>query len=134
MLSDLASTLPDLAPRLQAVKDRLRDLLAVVRAHVYAPAFDYSFSLKRVAPALVPGFDYSDLEEIADGGAASSAYPRLIDGAMPEADALRLRRALLAYCHRDTLALVKIHQALQAHAVAAEDHRHAEADRCTSIP
>lgn len=114
VLNDLASTLPDLALPLQAVRARLRDLWKLVRAHVYTPAFGYSFSLKSVAPALVPGFGYDDLDGIADGGAASTAFPRLVDGAVPEAETARLRRALLAYCERDTLALVELHRALHA--------------------
>jgi hypothetical protein len=71
--------------------------------------------LKSVAPALVPGFGYDDLDGIAEGGAAASAFPRLVDGGLPETEAARLRKALLAYCERDTLALVELHRALRAH-------------------
>jgi len=56
---------------------RLVDLLPIVRSHVYHPDFGGSFSLKAVAPALVPGFTYDDLD-IGNGGAASTALESLI--------------------------------------------------------
>jgi hypothetical protein len=66
-----------------------------------------------VAPALCPGFGYGDLEGIADGLAASAAFLRLASGEVRdrmEIDAVRA--ALLAYCRRDTLAMVEVHRAL----------------------
>ncbi len=120
VLRELAAAFPDLAPRLDALGARLVDLLPVVRDHVYHPAFGGSFSLKRVVPALVEGFGYADLADVADGGSASSAILRLASGAdLDTAEEARLRRALLAYCARDTLALVELHRALRARAVAA---------------
>ena len=55
----------------------------------------------------------TDLEGIADGVAASAAFLQLASGylTVPE-EADRLRAALLAYCRRDTLAMVEVHQAL----------------------
>ncbi len=119
VLTELASALPDVAAALDALRARLVDLLPVVRRHVYHPAFEGSFSLKAVAPALVDGFGYGDLEGIAGGGEASAAFVQLASGAVtdPEEEA-RVRRALLAYCRRDTLALVELHRALQARAGA----------------
>jgi predicted RecB family nuclease len=115
VLSELASALPDLASGLDALRARLVDLLPVMRQHVYHPAFGGSFSLKAVAPALVEGFGYGDLEQIAGGGEASAAFLRLASGAVadPEEEA-RLRSALRAYCKRDTLALVELHRVLRA--------------------
>lgn len=112
-LRDLVAHLPHLADRLEAVRARLVDLLPVVREHVYHPGFGGSFSLKSVAPALAPGFGYDDLEEIADGDAAGQAFQGLLaNGASPD-EAARIRAALLAYCERDTLALVEVHRALR---------------------
>jgi hypothetical protein len=76
VLGELADALPDLVEPIAAVRARLVDLYALVRAHVYHPAFDFSFSLKSVAPALAPGFGYDDLEAIAHGAAASLAFGR----------------------------------------------------------
>jgi hypothetical protein len=113
VLNTLASAFPDLAPALQAVRARLRDLWTVVQAHVYHPAFGYSFSLKSVAPALVPGFGWGNLEGIADGYQAARAFNRLAADECDAADAAQIRRALLAYCARDTRALVELHRALR---------------------
>jgi len=113
-LSELVEWLPALAEPLGAIIRRLADLLPVARRNVYHPEFGGSFSLKAVAPALVPDFGYDDLDEIADGGAASAAFVRIARGELePDEEAL-LRRALLAYCARDTLALVRVQSALQA--------------------
>ena len=39
----------------------------IVRGAVYFPEFQFSNSIKSVAPALCPGFGYADLEGVADG-------------------------------------------------------------------
>lgn len=111
-LNELAEAFPDLRCHLDAITYRLVDLLPIVRSAVYFPEFDFSNSIKSVAPALCPGFGYDDLEDIADGGAASAAFLQLASShvAHPEAD--RMRAALLAYCKRDTLALFEVHRAL----------------------
>lgn len=112
VLSDLAGAFPDLASQLESIVHRLRDLLPVIRTHVYHPDFRCSFSLKSVAPALVSGFGYSDLEEIGDGGSASEAFHRVAAGRESDQEP-RVRRSLLAYCERDTLALVELHRILR---------------------
>lgn len=111
-LDDLAAALPDLADALARVRGRIFDLLAVVREHVYDPAFHGSFSIKRVLPALVPALAYDDLE-IRDGGVASLSWVEIHDAATSPARRDELRRALRAYCHRDTLAMVEIYRTLR---------------------
>jgi hypothetical protein len=112
-IQDLKGRLPRLAAGREAVEARLRDLLPLVRDHVYHPRFNGSFGLKSVAPSLVPGIDYDRLE-IAEGGAASQMlYELLLKGdGMREAQRKRVRRELLRYCRLDTEALVKVHRAL----------------------
>jgi len=112
-LDRLANLYPDLAPALCRIRDRLFDLFPVVRTHLYHPDFAFSFSIKSVAPALAPGLDWKDLDTIAEGASASAAFAALAAGltSAPERD--RLRAALRAYCARDTLALVRVHQALR---------------------
>jgi hypothetical protein len=112
-LIELASEFPDLSQLLNALIARLVDLLPIVRAAVYFPEFQFSNSIKSVAPALSPGFGYADLEGVADGATASAAFLQLATGylTVPE-EVDRLRSALLAYCQRDTLAMVEVHRAL----------------------
>jgi hypothetical protein len=70
VVHDLAAFLPDLSGSLLAVIDRVCDLLPIVRTHVAHPGFLGSYSMKAVAPALVLGFGYGDLDGIADGNDA----------------------------------------------------------------
>lgn len=116
-LEGLAEALPDLAPALRDLSARTVDLLSIVRSHVYHPEFGGSFSLKRVLPALVPELGYGDLA-IADGGMASAALEGMLLEAEPagELEPGRLREALLRYCERDTLAMVRLHERLRSEA------------------
>jgi hypothetical protein len=112
-LKALAREFPDLGVALDSVIARLADLLPIVRSAVYLTEFGFTHSLKSVAPALCPGFGYDDLHGVADGLAASSAFHQIASGAITAPDELaKLRVQLLAYCERDTLAMVEAHQAL----------------------
>ena len=112
-LKELAVNFPDLSTALNAVIARLADLLPIVRSAIYLPEFGFSNSIKSVAPALCPGFSYDDLDGVADGGAASAAFLQLASGHITNpGEASQLRSELLAYCKRDTLAMVEVHQAL----------------------
>jgi hypothetical protein len=109
----LARQFPDLAASLNAIVIRLADLLPIVRNAVYLPEFWFSNSIKSVAPALSPGFGYDDLKGVADGLAASAAFLQMASGNIQGPDQIQqLRAALLAYCHRDTMAMVEVHRAL----------------------
>ena len=127
-LRELAGEFPDLGESLNAIIARLVDLLPIVRGAVYFPEFDFSNSIKSVAPALCPGFGYDDLEDIADGAAASAAFLQLASGCVTDREETdRLRAALLAYCRRDTLAMVQVHRALMGLASNEVNFR----SRCT---
>jgi predicted RecB family nuclease len=110
-LREIAEAVPLLAPDIDAVIERIVDLLPIVRSHVYHPDFGGSFSLKSVAPALAPGLSYADLE-IASGDDAAAALFALFDDATDAGERERLRGALLAYCARDTEALVAVFRTL----------------------
>jgi hypothetical protein len=113
-IRELAAALPPLALPLEALAERLVDMLPVVRNHVYHPDFGGSFSLKRVLPALVPEASYAELA-IAEGQAASLALGTLLfhGDAMEPAERARLRADLLAYCHQDTWGLVRLLERLR---------------------
>lgn len=113
-LTELTKQFPDLAPPLQRIIGQLADLLPVVRSGVYHPDFDFSASIKTAAPALCQDVTYDDLQEIADGGAASTAFWSMASGRTSAEMSERLRRSLREYCHRDTWAMVRLHQALDA--------------------
>ena len=119
----LAEAVPVLSEPLLALAAKLVDLLPVVRNHVYHPAFHGSFSLKSVLPALVPGLTYDDLA-IADGDTASVQLERMLLGKpqgrgpgqldLFDAAPSPLRADLLAYCRRDTWAMVKLLERLRS--------------------
>ena len=112
-LLHLAENVPTLRKALLDVADRLVDLLPIVRDNVYHPDFGGSFSLKSVAPALVPGLGYQDLD-IGEGSAASSVLEALLlrEDTIPAGDRAKLRRQLMDYCERDTLSTVKVYERL----------------------
>ncbi len=113
VLRALAAVLPDLSGRLFAAIDRMADLLPIIRSHVTHPEFLGSNSIKVVAPALVPGFSYDDLDGIADGNDASAMFYRIAsDRSLSKEDRMRSRQALLAYYCRDTQALMYVHRRL----------------------
>ena len=115
-LRHLADAVPAYRDVLGEIHARVEDLLPIVRDHVYDPAFGGGFGLKRVLPVLMPGLSYDDLE-VADGGVASALLARMLlePGKIGGPDAHeRLRAQLLAYCARDTLAMVRLAEALSA--------------------
>jgi predicted RecB family nuclease len=110
----LQQAVPDLANELEVLKNKLVDLLPVVRNNVYHPDFHGSFSIKAVLAPLVPGLSYSDLI-IVNGLQASVEIARLLFVAdrIPPDERDRVRQDLLNYCERDTWATVKLLESLQ---------------------
>lgn len=108
-VTELASAFPDLAAELGDIAARTVDLLPIVRNHVYHPDFRGGFGLKSVAPALLPHLSYDELT-IASGDVASTVLERLVlePETMTPEERESTRAALLAYCERDTLALVEL--------------------------
>lgn len=95
----------------QALENRQVDLLQIIREHTYFRGYQGSFSIKTVLPTLVPTLSYSDLA-IQGGDVASALYAQV--ATMTEADATKTINDLLAYCKRDTEAMVEIYRKLQA--------------------
>jgi predicted RecB family nuclease len=111
-LWELAGWLPEYTQRIRSIQSRLWDLLPVIRSHVYHPAFGGSFSLKAVLPALVPELSYDGME-VPNGQAAGLTWQAMIASNCTENERKAKRKALLAYCGQDTLALVRVLDALQ---------------------
>ena len=106
-MQEIAEYYPDLAPALQAAIDRIVDLLPIAREHYYHPGMCGSWSIKAVLPTIAPDLAYDNLE-LADGGMAQDAFAEMM---LPETTSERreqLHKALLLYCERDTLAMVRI--------------------------
>lgn len=111
-LNALADRFEDLAAPIHQIVDRLVDLCAVISKNVYHPGFKGSFSIKKVLPVMVPGLGYGDLA-VADGDTAIMQFARMARGEIDGEQAAATRQALLAYCERDTLAMVRLHEAME---------------------
>jgi hypothetical protein len=97
---------------LQVLMERGLDLEKVVRDRVYLPEFHGRTSIKKVYPALVPEATYRDLS-IQDGDTAAAEFRRMVSPATTADQVERIATDLLAYCGRDTQAMVEVFQALQ---------------------
>jgi predicted RecB family nuclease len=106
-LAELAGWLPEFADRIKKIQSRLWDLLPIVRNNVYHPKFGGSYSIKNVLPALVPELTYEDMA-VANGQDAGLAWESLVRGGLDQAESERVRKALLAYCGQDTIAMVRL--------------------------
>ena len=111
-IREMSVWFPDLAPQLNAIEKRLYDLWPIVKNNVKHPEFHNSYSLKAVAPVLVPGFGYDNLD-IAGGGDAQGAMNLMIRGKISAEEVPVYRERLLRYCERDTEATARILQALR---------------------
>lgn len=114
-IKEMAEAYPDLATHLMNIRDNIIDLLIPFRrGHYYTPAMGGSFSIKSVLPALFPDDDelnYHNLNPLVqNGGHAMTIFPKIKDMSTKEAE--EARQALLAYCHLDTLAMVRVWEKL----------------------
>ena len=99
---------------LMAIHDNIKDLMAPFASKsYYHPKMRGSYSIKYVLPALVPEFEsaYKDLNLIHHGGEAMQAYEAM--AYMPAKERNVYKKALLAYCKLDTLAMVKVLEKLR---------------------
>ena len=109
-IRNLAGWLPELAPSLLALEDRLVDLYAIVRAHYYHPDFMGSYSIKSVLPALVPHMSYEGME-VADGNEAGRVWLAMLE-IDDQNDRARMDQALRDYCRMDSLAMHALREQL----------------------
>ena len=112
ILEQLATAVPSLRQALSLIVGRLWDLHPIIKDHYYHPAFGGSYSIKSVLPAMIPALAYDDLA-IKEGGHAASQYYRMVFVETDWVERAKIQEALLAYCKRDTLAMVELRRALK---------------------
>jgi Domain of unknown function(DUF2779) len=120
ILEQLAVAVPSLRQGLLRTIGRLWDLFPIIRDHYYHPAFGGSYSIKSVLPAMVPSLAYDDLA-IKEGGHAASQYYRMVFVETDWIERANIQEALLAYCKRDTLAMVELRRALKEKAAMKDE-------------
>ncbi len=111
-LRELAAMLPNNAKALRALIRRMIDLLPITRKHYYHPAMMGSWSIKKVLPTIAPELSYEHLDEVADGESVQWAYREATHPDTPSDRRSEIDIALRRYCANDTLALVKLVEAL----------------------
>jgi hypothetical protein len=111
VMKDLAAEFPDFADALLDLCDRTFDLLKLVREEYYHPQFHGSFSIKSVLPVLAPDMGYGGLE-IQHGLVAAIDFGRMVSENTPTEEKEKTKEALLAYCEKDTEAMVRIFDVL----------------------
>jgi hypothetical protein len=112
VMKKLAEEFPNRRAEIETRIPRMDDLIAPFKTwHYWLPEMGGSFSIKSVAPAIAPDLSYDGLE-VADGLAASRTYEELLTGLDAET-AERKMRALRVYCERDTLAMVRVLEAVR---------------------
>jgi hypothetical protein len=108
VITQLAELFDDLAPTLEAIARRLFDLLPLARAYYYHPAMMGSWSIKRVLPTIAPDLDYANLESVQSGEMVEPVYFEMVDAGTPAERKTQFKEALLTYCERDTLGMVRV--------------------------
>jgi len=108
VITRLIEMFPDLEESLANIIHRLIDLHPIVKQHYYHPDMLGSWSIKAVLPCMAPDMDYSKLEGIKEGTAASDGYLEAIDPATDAERKAELEEQLLRYCKFDTEAMVEI--------------------------
>lgn len=105
---EMARLVPKLRKELRAINERMYDLMLVVKRGLYLDSrFEGSASLKKVLPAVAPQLAYGDLN-ISNGEMAAGSWPLLVGPATPAKEKRKIEKDLLAYCGRDTLAMVEV--------------------------
>ena len=110
----LAEIYPQISNELMAIHDNIKDLMAPFASkNYYHSKMQGSYSIKYVLPALVPEFEsaYKNLNLIHHGGEAMQAYEAM--AYMPADECEAYKKALLAYCKLDTLAMIKVLEKLR---------------------
>ena len=112
ILEDLQEAFPQWEAQFQNFIDRLWDQGKIFQdGHYVHPSQKGSWSLKKVLPAFDPDLEYDDLD-VQEGMEAVVEYSRMIAPETPEETAQEIEKDLLAYCERDTWAMVVIHREL----------------------
>ena len=119
IINEMIARYPEFTEPLQAILQRIVDLLPVARNHYYHPSQLGKWSIKAVLPAVCPDLNYGDLDGVQDGNAAMTAFREAIHPKTDPARRSEIESQLLAYCKLDTLAMVKLWEFFSGRSIEA---------------
>lgn len=108
VLHGLARDFPAYADSVKAIISRLVDLCPITRKVYYHPSQRGTWSLKAVLPAMCPDLSYQELDGVHHGGEAMEVFATAISPNTSPEERATMDRQLRAYCHLDTLAILRI--------------------------
>ena len=112
--SELGDMYPDLKDQMEAINDRVVDLMIPFKKKWYDdPRFNGSASIKQVLPVVVPELSYKELG-IQEGGSAQRLWMEAVLDEKRADQKETIFNDLVEYCKLDTLAMVEIYKKLVA--------------------
>ncbi len=109
---EMAERYPHYAGQIENINDRIFDLMEIFsKGYFIHPEFHGSSSIKAVLPVLAEEMNYAELP-IPQGDEAMIAWVEMVKGNLSPEEVEETRKELLRYCALDTMAMVKIWQAL----------------------
>ena len=111
VIEKLIKVVPELEEQLRNIISRIVDLEAILKFNYYDKRFHGRTSIKKVLPVMIPEMNYDHLK-IGEGGSALSMFAYMTMGLYSKEKEEEIKKNLLEYCKRDTLALVKMHKFL----------------------
>ncbi len=110
---DIAELMPEYAEVFHGYNQRMFDLMEIFSKNLYAHHdFRGSYSIKKVLPVLVPDLSYDGLN-VSNGSMAMNAWKKMMFEVDDQKEREQIKDDLLKYCELDTLAMVRIFEALE---------------------
>ena len=111
--TEMARDFPEYAAQLNAINDRLLDLLKPFKERgLYSPCQNGSASIKKTLPAFVPEMSYANLG-IHNGTEASDQFMAFMTGKQTAEQTKQMMDNLHEYCGQDTMAMVCLLNVIQ---------------------
>jgi Domain of unknown function(DUF2779) len=104
-IQEMADLIPEFRKELLLIKDRIVDLLPLMRSSVYHPGFNFSWSLKSVIPAIFGEQASYSKNKINDGLQSQKTYLDAIRNNTIEEN----RQDLIDYCNKDVLEMARLY-------------------------
>jgi hypothetical protein len=110
---NIAELMPEYSEIFHGYNQRMFDLMEIFSKNFYAHHdFRGSYSIKKVLPVLVPDLSYDGLN-VSNGSMAMNAWKKMMFEIDDQKEKDQIKDDLLKYCELDTLAMMRIFEALE---------------------